>query len=412
MEIIQNKVIKKITTIMILIVMLIGIASPVFAAHTNEINVGDTLQIKSGLEWNTYETKDAAKKTNNPSGKLKNNEKVTVVAKYTGDYANVLKIEENRFIYYGPQAKDSFTTTKGTTKTATKVDTSAQEELPVITETKVETPSGSGLLEGGGAIIGGIFDIATSEKTWNLLKYIGDIIVNTIRWIMETLGGLGDFSLDFPKTELPKKEEIHKNEEVIITTVKTNAEEPKEEKKEEVSENTIKYTFKGGETVEVSKEIESAIGELTYEDYKNLVIVAHHEGGGAGNDYTQAIYIAATLINIAQNNKTSITQTKKDCCDDWAISPWGSYEDTSKSTNVVKAVQEALLGKDPTSDINDGKGALSWSSRQENWLKKGEVRAMYDSKGVLRAYAVGTNYNSVQYFKDVYNRNLDSLDAK
>lgn len=110
MEIIQNKY-KRIIAIMLVSIMMATVVLPVasvFAAtvYTSSLKKGDTLKFTGG-SWSVYTTKEAAK--NLDSSKrgtyLKTNDKITI-QEIEG---NVLKIANNKYIYYGSTASSNFT---------------------------------------------------------------------------------------------------------------------------------------------------------------------------------------------------------------------------------------------------------------------------------------------------------------
>ena len=105
MEKLFNKICK-ILLISFTLLIVISCTNKIFAAcYTSNLNVGDKLKFV-GTSWYIYKTEEAAKKldTNNANGYLKNGNQITI-AKISG---NVLKIGNNKFIYYGSTAKQNF----------------------------------------------------------------------------------------------------------------------------------------------------------------------------------------------------------------------------------------------------------------------------------------------------------------
>ena len=195
MEIIQYKT-KKTIAIIMLLIMIMSIATPVFAAtiYTGSISKGDQLKF-TGTSWTIYKTETAAKNLDksNTNGTLKQGQTITVKAKS----GNVLQIGTNQYIYYGSTGAKNFTKVTSSSNTPAKVET------PAKTETKVEIPSSgqsSGLLEIGGAIVGGLVNVATSETTTVILGKIVDIIMNILKTVFSSLSSI---SIKVPETVTP-----------------------------------------------------------------------------------------------------------------------------------------------------------------------------------------------------------------
>lgn len=183
MEIIRHKT-KKVISIIMTTLLLINVCMPILATSLSDVGIGDTIKF-TGNSWSYYSSKEDAKNMKNVKGYLKKNDTFDVKEKSD----NVLKIESNKYIRY---SADYFTVTKKAEKKA---------------DNKASNVDFGAISDIGGAVIGGIVDFATSEHTWNILKYIGDIIAKVVGKILDSFGALGDLTIEFPKTEVPEKEE-------------------------------------------------------------------------------------------------------------------------------------------------------------------------------------------------------------
>lgn len=163
MEIIRSKT-NKIITIMVLVVMFMSITFPIFAAYTDGISKGDKLKLTTD-SWYIYKTETAAKNLDKTqtNGTLKKNDEFTVQAKN----GNVLKIGDNKYIYYGSTGASSFK----------KISSASTEKTEVKEETKknnVEMPSVS-------------LSTVDFHGIWEVIKIVIDTIVSIIKGLFTNI---------------------------------------------------------------------------------------------------------------------------------------------------------------------------------------------------------------------------------
>ncbi|MBQ6992455.1 MAG: SGNH/GDSL hydrolase family protein [Clostridia bacterium] len=375
MEIIHHKV-QKIIVIMMLAIMIICVATPVFAAtiYTGSINIGDTLELKSG-EWFIYKTEAAAKdldKSQVYNTRLKAGEPVTVEDKS----GNVLKIDSSKYIYYGSTGAKNFTKINQSKVTSEKKENIKLDLNKVNTSINIDTSSiGNAIGQIGQGFVTAVQGIGES----GILQNIFTVITELITRLVEMLRGI-----EIPKitigtpVEKPVEGETEKGE------IEENKQDDKDT--EDVDNDEVNYIFIGDSRTVMML-------SATRNDIKNTGnIVKEYAAVGQGYNY----FFKGNMLN---NIKTSLNNAPKGT----KVIIWLGVNDLYQANNYVSMVNSLA---NTYTDLNFYYVSVT-PVNEEKAKKSGYT--VKNSEIVAFNNTIISGLNSKVKYIDVYNSNYNTI---
>lgn len=333
MEIIQNRKTMKIISVLILMIMLIGTITPVFAALSiSDVKINDQLKF-TGDSWTVYKNEAAAQDTkkSEANGYIYKNHIITVKDKS----GNALQIGSNQWIYFSGKYFTKVTDTSKDNPTKDKTQQAAKKDFE-IPDLNIDTSEiGTAIGQIGEGLISGIGKIGES----GFLENIGQIIMDFINSLVESIRTI---SINLPTVDTGNlKDLFNVNEEIL---------------KLEIDGKTVNK----GETITIKVDEKVKVKATVYgEEVKPTYTYAEKKLKMTGNEITGVSKGTGTLFEATYSYKDKeLTTNIKINIEETDISTQGSVEAADSAPgggdSLGQGEQKVYLTNYKATDDGDG----------------------------------------------------------